>query len=544
MSFGGRMRMYARFGLGLPAFFRRRMGPGEATHIIRRRLKERDTAFLRLLQRAVFANDGNPYLTLFRLAGYDAGDVRAMVARRGLEDALRALCESGVYVTFEEFKGRRPLVRKGQKVPVEPEDFDNPHLRHYYGSRTSGSTGRPTRVSMDLDHLAYQLPVRLLTFHAHGFLGVPTILWRATLPVSSGVSNALRFPLMGNRVLRWFTPISPAGLGQKPIHRMATEYIVLASRLCGVAIPRPEPLPLTDPMPLLRAALKARRRAGKCLISCPVSLAVRACLAAADAGITLDEMAFTGAGEPPTRAKVAAIRQAGASYIPNYASSETGTIAAACARPADGSDVHLASDLAVLTEAPRQVPGWQTTVNAFHVTTLSPAAPKLMINVSLDDYGVLEKRKCGCPLGALGYDTHVRCVRSYGKLTGQGMTLINSDLERVLEERLPEQFGGGPQDYQLAEEEGEDGLTRLVLRISPTVRLEDEREVARALLRNVNAMGHAGRYAALVWGKDHSVEVRRVAPVWTHSGKLLPLAPPGGRGAAGSFTRDRQEERV
>jgi hypothetical protein len=42
-----------------------------------------------------------------------------MVRNQGLEEALRALREARVYVTFEEFKGREPMVRHGQLIPVQ-----------------------------------------------------------------------------------------------------------------------------------------------------------------------------------------------------------------------------------------------------------------------------------------------------------------------------------------------------------------------------------------------------------------------------------------
>ena len=82
-----------------------------------------------------------------------------------------------------------------------------------------------------------------------------------------------------------------------------------------------------------------------------------------------------------------------------------------------------------------------------------------MINVESDDYGVLVKRDCGCPFGSLGFDQHLHGIRSYDKLTSEGMTFLGGELITLVEEILPARFGGHPTDYQFVEEE-EGGLKR------------------------------------------------------------------------------------
>ena len=64
-------------------------------------------------------------------------------------------------------------------------------------------------------------------------------------------------------------------------------------------------------------------------------------------------------------------------------------------------------------------------------TSLLPATPKIMLNVQLDDYGLIEERHCGCPLESFGYTTHLRQIRSYSKLTGAGVTLIGTEMVRT-----------------------------------------------------------------------------------------------------------------
>jgi len=64
------------------------------------------------------------------------GDIENMVYEKGLEGTLTALREAGVYITFEEFKGREPMVRNGEFIHIKESDFDNPFLRHYYQSES------------------------------------------------------------------------------------------------------------------------------------------------------------------------------------------------------------------------------------------------------------------------------------------------------------------------------------------------------------------------------------------------------------------------
>ena len=48
-------------------------------------------------------------------------------------------------------------------------------------------------------------------------------------------------------------------------------------------------------------------------------------------------------------------------------------------------------------------------------------------------------------------------IRSHEKLTAGGMTLLDTDVIRLLDEVLPARFGGAPTDYQLVEHESDDG---------------------------------------------------------------------------------------
>ena len=74
----------------------------------------------------------------------------------GLEATLAWLYDEGIYVTLDQFKGRRPIERPGLGLPVRATDFDNPLLVHHYEASTGGSRGPGTRTLIDLDLLAHE----------------------------------------------------------------------------------------------------------------------------------------------------------------------------------------------------------------------------------------------------------------------------------------------------------------------------------------------------------------------------------------------------
>jgi hypothetical protein len=157
------------------------------------------------------------------------------------------------------------------------------------------------------------------------------------------------------------------------------------------------------------------------------------------------------------------------------------------------------------------------------MTSLMPTAPKILLNVEIDDYGTVEERRCGCPLEELGFSTHIRHIRSFRKLTGEGITLIGTDMEHILDTVLPERFGGSVTDYQLWEEEDENGLTRLSLVVSPRVRIDDEGAVIDTVMRTLSTMNSGAEGARAIWAQAGSLRVKREEPFWTSRGKLMPL---------------------
>ncbi len=517
------LKMYSRFASGLRGFLRHTITLEEAKATVQKRMAEREENFLRLVKKGIFGYPRSPYLPLLKLARCEMGDIENMVRVKGLEGTLMALRAAGVYVSFEEFKGRKPIVRKGKVIPERAHDFDNPYLTCYYQAATGGTTGAGTRVGMDLDHISSQAPFIMMREHAHGLLNVPTAIWRGILPDESGLSSILYRCRFGNLPKKWFTPITKQDFKPSFKNRLATQYIVGMGRLVGAPIPWPEPVPLDQAMVVARWAARTLESHGACLINTHVSMALRVAIAAQGERLDFTGVTFMGGGEPPTPAKVRKITSTGAQYIPNYYLADIGVVGSGCAKPIEINDLHFFKDGLALIQCPCPVHGSEITVDAFYFTTLLPTSPKIMLNVESDDYGIIETRACGCPLEGYGYTEHIRQVRSFRKLTGDGVTLVGSEMIHILEEVLPARFGGSPLDYQLVEEEDEHGFTRLTLSVSPKIEIADEGEVIEATLEALGRSSVAGDLARSIWNQAKALRIRRMEPISTARGKLMPL---------------------
>ncbi len=516
-------KMYARFAVGFRSFLRKRITLPEARDLVRRRMQEREANFLRMVERGIFGYPASPYLPLLKLAGCELGDIRDMVRTKGMDATLRSLREAGVYVSFEEFKGRQPIERDGIVVPVGPRTFDNPYTRHAYEAESGGTTGAGTRVAHDLDDIASRSPLAMLAHDAQGSLSVPKAVWRGVLPNAVGVGIMLSSSLTGHLPERWFSPTSSRDRRTPMKFRIANLCIVEVARLHGVPIPRPEHVTLDQAAIVARWAAEKLKEHPVCHVNTSGGMAVRVSLAAQEEGLDLTGAMLNLGGEPPTPAKVRAVGKSGARHIANYHCSGVGAIGFGCANPVDCNDQHFVAAHLAMIQFPRTVPGMDFEVNAFNMTSLMPTAPKILLNVEIDDYGTVEERSCGCPLGELGLTTHIRDIRSFRKLTGEGITLIGSDMEYILDTVLPERFGGSLIDYQLWEEEDEQGLTRLTLIVSPRVQLDDEQAVIDTVLQTLTTMNSGAEGARAIWAQAGSLRIKRAEPFWTSRGKLMPL---------------------
>ncbi len=477
--------------------------------------------FLRLVEHGVYARPESPYRRLLEHAGIGLGDLAALVRRRGVEEALGTLFDAGVRLHVNEFKGRVPIRRGSLCFEASSHDFDNPLSARHLVASTGGSRGAGTPILMDLENYARDALYEQQTAAAFGYAGRPHALWLALPPWTSGLKGALMYAKLGEPPHRWITPGGTGIGGRTWRHDLLTRYTVLASRWHGQPVPAPEAVPFDEAWRVAEW-LAAKTRAGTpALLSTNTASIVRACAAAAERGLDIAGTVFRGIGEPLTPAKHRIALAAGCRTISVYSTGEAGRLGQPCAAPAAIDDSHVLTDKLALLQRPHALPdGTVIDVNVY--TTLLPITPKLMLNVEIGDCGVLERRRCGCPFGELGFDLHLHTVHSYEKLTSEGMNFLGHDLIQLIEEVLPARFGGQPTDYQLVERE-EDGLTRIALVVSPHVAGLDEAAAVDAVVGFLNRTpGASGDYGEL-WRRARTLSVVRREPHATLAGKVSPL---------------------
>jgi hypothetical protein len=97
----------------LPKFFREKITIGEAEEAVKKALEDRNRRFLELVRSQIYGHPGSPYLQLLKSVRCDFSDLRAYVQLHGVEKALSKLATEGVYLTSDEFKGKKEVVRGG-----------------------------------------------------------------------------------------------------------------------------------------------------------------------------------------------------------------------------------------------------------------------------------------------------------------------------------------------------------------------------------------------------------------------------------------------
>jgi hypothetical protein len=340
------LKQNLRLARALPEFFRRQITLAQAEEEIERRLESRAESFLQLARTRIYGRADSPYLKLLKIAGCDFADLETHVRRDGLEAALADLARAGVYLTADEFKGKKEVCRGRESFRVSLGDLE------------------PAEPSP-------------------GFMG--------------------------------------------------------------------------------------------------------------------------------------------AAAAPQYGFSDGGSVGMGCGNPLVPDDVQVNQHTFAVIPHPRPLNRDGAPIRPLLYTTLLPMDPRQLLNVENGDYGILEERDCGCALGKVGLTQHLHRIRSYEKFTSEGMNYFYGDLYDLFEKILPLEFGGGPGDYQLVEEEDENGQTQLTLRVHPDVSNLDEAALIRRLQQEL-AKGLWGReFQTKIWQDAGTFRIRREAPHSGARGKILPL---------------------
>jgi len=515
-------RMMAQMLAGPP------LSAADCEAALRERIAHRETHFLDRMQRAVYENPRSPYRPLLRDAGITLDEVRQSVHGHGVDATLGLLRDAGIYLTFDEYKGRQALTRGGRSYALDPDgllaDPDTPvvHLR------TGGSTGPAVRVPYHPGFLRESAVNVGTLFYRSVPTGAVGALW---YPLQSSLVSLLIRLMLGAPPAAWFTPLREPMRDSWPV-RLLLRTVVRQARRRGIALPAPVHVPAHEAHTIAAWIVGQRRHAPACFVVTTPSGAVRICDAARRGGLDISGTRFFVDSEPLTDAKQAEIVAAGGLSFPDYCADDTGSLALPCESPAVADDMHVCLDRVAIVPRRRLHPGTDTAVDAFLVTTLLPTSPRFLLNVELDDYGHLDQRACGCGLAQLGLTQHVSHIRSFAKLTAEGATVPWAELVWVVERRLPQRFGGASTHYQLVEEDA-DHRTRLTLVVSPEVGPLDDGEVIREFLRAVGEGDRGLRHFAQRWEKSSALRVVRAEPTLTARGKLMPVRVlRGGRAAS------------
>ncbi len=518
-----------RFLAALPRFLRTPLSLDAMRAIVRERFARREARFLACVARAR-ALPGSPYARLLDHAGCTQEDVAAAVRRDGVEGALATLHAAGVCLSGDEFKGRRAVVRGSLSFDVDPATLVDPLAVVHGLSESSGSRGARTPVPIDLAFVRDHAVNTHLALEAHGGRG-----WTHAhhgVPGGTSVTNPLEFAKGGRPPARWFTPVDVATPGLAPRYRWGVRAMRIGSAIAGVPLPGPTLATFEDPSPVVRWMADELARGRTPHLWGYASTAVLVCQAAADAGVDLRGARFTMGGEPTTLARRAAVESCGAVALPRMGTTETDILSFACAHPRAADDMHFFDDRHALIQpgAGRARPGIPD--DAMLLTSLLDTAPLPLLNVCMGDRATLSRRDCGCGLAREGWGLHLHDVRSFEKLTAGGITFLDVDVIRVLEETMPARFGGRPADWQLVERlDGERARPEVVLVVDPSVGGLDADAVADAFLAAIGGGSGGERLMELQWRGSRTLRVVREAPRRTASGKVLHVALERGEGS-------------
>jgi hypothetical protein len=514
------------FVAGLRGFFREQVTLQQANETLKRSLDQREQAFLDLVRTHVYCRTESPYLKLFRMAGCDFADLETHVRRRGLEKSLQKLAEEGGYLTADEFRGKKDVIRGGQRFRVSRKHLEVQDLNQgMILTQSSGTKNQPLRHPLSLGRLEQMSVLTCIFLSAHDLLSHTHAIYDAILPASGGIRHLLRYAKCGTRVDSWYAPRVPMNdLPEAAFHYLMMYLVVMVSKLCaGTGVPWPQFLDRRDPRRIVHWAVEKMRSGESCCVRTVVSNAVRVAHAAKEMGVSLKGSKFIVSGEPLTEFKRAIIEEVGASAIPCYGCGGLSQIAYGCGNPRQTDDVHVSLDILAVIQQPRPIFANGLSLEPFLFTTLSPDSSLLHINAENGDFGVIESRSCGCALDKAGLFLHLHKIRSFEKLTSEGMSYFYGDLEELLEKTFPAEFGGSPGDYQLVEEEGRNGQTLVTLLVHPQVGGLDEERLLGRLRSELSKESRNHRFITGVWDNAGTLSVKRKMPYATSRGKILPL---------------------
>ena len=488
---------------------------------LRASIATRATRFMALLGESLDKSPEGPYATLLRHAGAQLEDIREAVAKDGLEAALAALAEAGVYLTAHELKGKEDALRGSLRFRINPEDIRLTHGG--FESQSSGSNNKPQRATVSFRWLAQETPatgafILANSLHAHRHAAFEPII-----PGVAGMMYMLKLARLGIACEKWFARAIPfSNAFEQAYFTIIARELSLVGTLSGPGFARPETIESHQLDRIVRWITDSRAQGHKTCVRTVASNAARVAGTAMSMGVSLNGVTFMASGEPMTDAKRRLIEASGARTTVLYGFEPGGVwVGQGCPDPLHTDEMHVGLNTLAVIASPRRTAYGDASVNPLLFTTLDRSASRFLFNAENGDYAQLSERDCGCLMQRAGLTLHIHGVRSYEKLTSEGLSFPIAELTEIIESRLPREFGGGPYDYQLVEEEGAGAQTMITLRIHPQVGPVDE---TQALARLIDELGRADkkqRFMTEVWRQTRTFQIKRIPPRTSARGKTL-----------------------
>lgn len=528
MSFAGEAWRFAR---GLRSLVRDPPSLDGARARVANEWDARERRFLASFDRLVWSEPESPYRPLLSHAGIEPGDVASLVLERGLESALEAIRDEGVYVAHEEWLGDQPARRGSATFHFSPAQFLNPATRGDFLVGTGGTRSAGVPVTWSFASMRRGLDRYLLRASSWQVIGTPAAIWLPPLPSAVGLATALMMAGTGEPAERWFSPVPPRLDGASAKARAVNRFLPIVARALGGRVPGPRHVPPTESEPVLCWTHSALRRARRARLGAYTSSAVGLAVLARERGVSLDGLVIATLGEPLGEERAGVIRASGAEPANGYGFMQKGTVASAC--PACGAEeMHLLESEVALISRNRPRPDG-VEVPAFLWTSIAGDSPSVLLNVENDDYGAIDVNAdgCDCELGRIGMRTRISHVRGMTKVATAGMTVRAEPLIRLAEVLLPGRLGGSPGSYQFVQE-WRNGQSRLRVRVHPDVGEVDEGRVLAVIAEELKRTD-SGSLAEAMWSYSGALVVERAQPILTPAGKILPLTGSGPTAGSG-----------
>ena len=506
----------------LPKFFRERITLQQTEEEVKRLLDTRVERFLELVNTQIYQRPDSVYLRLLQHAGCEFADLQTHVQCHGLERTLGKLAGEGVYLTSDEFKAKTEVVRGGNSFRVTPRDFERRDSSAGYAMQSSGTRNAPVSTFSPLEWRALQALGEAIYYSANNLFSCSHAVYE---PIIAGrVLFILINGRLGIPTNRWFAlEVAVHNMLEDRYHYLNAHLIAMMGQWFGPGIANPQYLNPGEVKPILQWILAKKREGKNCCITTVVSNAARISRVALQTGLSLEGTRFAVSGEPLTQAKKRAIEEAGARIALRYGPGGGNGAVLGCGNPSFIDEMHVPQSIFTFVEHARPLDYGGPSIHPLMLTTLDASAPRLLLNVENGDYATMISRDCGCPLQKVGFTQHLHTIRSFEKFTSEGMNYFSTDLFELLESTIPSEFGGGPGDYQLVEEEDENGQTRLTLLVHPDVGDLKEDELLCRLQQCLAQGSRNNRFMSKVWRDAGTFRIRRKAPHASARGKVLPL---------------------